>query len=266
MSSESKLRIAVCELNTVWEDVSANLSALDSIFKSELYDSQADIIILPEMFTTGFAMSPATIAERMDGRTIKSLQNWSANLSAVICGSLIIKEAGHYYNRFIAVQSTGTIAHYDKINLFSYAGEDQNYTRGQTTIEFSVRNWKIRPLICYDLRFPGTSVHRGAYDLLLYSANWPETRIGHWDRLLPARAIENQSHVIACNRVGTDGNGLVYPGHSAAYDHEGLIIEPLLRKNLMEEHSQMLLYELAREEQDAFRQNVPFLQDRKTIN
>jgi len=184
-----------------------------------------NLIILPEMFTTGFSMAAPDLAETMSGPTLAWLAAQAEKHQAVVTGSYIIKEGNSYFNRLIWMQPDGNYQHYDKRHLFRMAGETNIYSAGQNKLILTLNGWRICPLICYDLRFPVWSRNRQQeYDLLLYVANWPEKRRLAWQTLLPARAIENLAYVVGVNRVGEDGNGITYTGDSAVYDFLGQTI------------------------------------------
>lgn len=216
---ENTLKIALVQTDIVWQNASQN-----RIRYSEKIDSingAVDIVVLPEMFSTGFSMHPVGIAETMQGETVQWMRNFALKKNTAICGSLIISEGENYYNRFLFVHPSGEITYYDKRHLFSLAGEEKVYTRGNDKLLIDFKGWKICPLICYDLRFPVWARNTENYDVLLYVANWPKPRILAWDTLLKARSIENMCYVIGVNRVGEDENGYEFNGHSAAYDGLG---------------------------------------------
>jgi predicted amidohydrolase len=224
------LKVSLIQTDQIWEDKSANFSMYERYFNQI---TETDIIVLPEMFHTGFSMSVDQLAEDwQDSSGIEFLKKWSNQLQSAIYTSLIIREAGKFFNRGVFVFPDGTITWYDKRKSFGLGGEDKYYTAGNKEVIIEWKGWKINLQICYDLRFPELIRNRmenkkAAYDVLLYVANWPKKRISHWDALLRARAIENQCYVIGVNRVGTDGNGLVYTGHSQAIDmFGGFLIEP----------------------------------------
>ena len=214
---DNPIQIALVQTPLIWESPDENRAMLDT----KLSGIDADLVILAEMFTTGFSMNPAPLAETMQGETVRWMLRKATQLDAALCGSVIIREDGQYFNRLLFVEPSGTIHSYNKRHLFSLAGENMKYstTGERTIIEF--RGWKICPLICYDLRFPVFSRNDVDYDLLIYVANWPEPRIAAWDALIKARAIENMAWVVAVNRVGSDNNGHRYPGHSQVVDHLG---------------------------------------------
>ncbi|MBT8351622.1 MAG: amidohydrolase, partial [Deltaproteobacteria bacterium] len=182
-------------------------------------------VILPEMFTTGFSLNASKLGQGMDGPSVRWLQEKSNKINADITGSIIVKFEGKYYNRLFWAKPDGELLIYDKRHLFRFAQEEKVYTAGDNIITVELNGWKIRPFICYDLRFPAWTRNIGKqYDLAIFIANWPEKRSSHWKSLLQARSIENQCYVIGVNRVGTDGNGLSYSGDSSIIDPLGRII------------------------------------------
>ena len=211
------LKVTLVQIDQVWEDKQSNFQKYEAIFSKQ---NETDLIILPEMFHTGFSMSVELLAEDWENSEgLNFLKKWSSKLDAAIYTSLIIRERGKYYNRGVFVYPDGNVKHYDKRKSFGLGGEDKFYTAGNNEVIVEWRGWKINLQICYDLRFPELIRNRiedgsAAYDLLLYVANWPEKRIAHWEALLCARAIENQCYVIGVNRVGIDGNNLIYNGSS----------------------------------------------------
>ncbi|MBD1588588.1 amidohydrolase [Pseudomonas typographi] len=219
MSSLPDLAVALVQTTLAWHDRTANLSQFDSLLE---HAQGADLIILPEMFTTGFTMNSAALCEAPHGPTSQWLLRKAAECNAVITGSVIIQaEDGTYRNRLLWATPTGDLLHYDKRHLFRMAGEHEHYTAGEQRMVFEVKGWRVRPLVCYDLRFPVWSRDGEGTDLLLYTANWPGARRLHWNRLLPARAVENLCYVAAVNRVGTDGKGFAYAGDSQVLDFQG---------------------------------------------
>ena len=215
----STLHFTIIQTQLHWEDKGANLEMLSEKIKS--ISEYTEIIILPEMFNTGFSMQPEKLAETMEGPTIDWMKRMAEEKRAIITGSLIIIEGGKYYNRLIWILPNGQLGYYNKRHLFAFAGEDQHYTAGNKRLIASVKGWKINLQICYDLRFPVWARQQGEeYDVLLYVANWPEKRNHAWKTLLTARAIENQCYTIGVNRVGIDGNNIAHSGDS-------LIVGPL---------------------------------------
>lgn len=210
------MKIALVQTSLVWENPIENRALLDEKLSAILPNT--DLIVLPEMFTTGFTMQPHHCTETMEGSTIEWMQRLAQKCHAALVGSVVIKENSNYYNRLLFVHPEGKIEFYDKRHRFTLAGEDQVYTAGKKRLIVDYRGWKICPLICYDLRFPVFSRNTENYDISLYVANWPEPRIQAWDVLLRARAVENMCYTIGVNRVGTDGNNHSYVGHSQAVD------------------------------------------------
>ncbi len=224
MEGKPELKVILLQQDLVWEDISANLALFENCIKQ--LSEPVDLVVLPEMFSTGFTMQAEIFAEDMSGRTIQKMQEWAKVTGAAICGSIIIKEAQSFYNRFVWVEPNGNIEHYDKAHLFRMGEEEQHYTRGKKQILIHYKGWNIAPFVCYDLRFPVWLRKTASfnYDLLLMVANWPERRSKHWDLLLQARAIENQAYVVAVNRIGNDGKEIYHNGNSAAIDPLGNII------------------------------------------
>lgn len=214
------LKIALLQYPIFWEDKEQNFKYIRSKLKEIPQDT--DIVLLPEMFNTGFSMNAKDLAEEMDGPSIQFLLALSKEKNICICGSLIIQEKGNYFNRLVWIDKKQTIFHYDKKHLFGLSDEDKHYTPGKEILIVEEKNWKICPMVCYDLRFPvWTRNDNAKYDLILFVANWPEKRIHHWNALLQARAIENQSFVIGVNRIGLDGNNLPYNGSSSVWNPNG---------------------------------------------
>ncbi|MET1078758.1 MAG: amidohydrolase [Pseudomonas sp.] len=218
------LRLALVQSTLAWHDPAANHRHLQALLEQA---RGADLVILPEMFSTGFSMESAELAEPEDGPSTRWLLEQARRLDAVVTGSLIIRDRdGHCRNRLVWARPDGSQAHYDKRHLFRMAGEHHHYSAGDEQVLLTVKGWRIRPLICYDLRFPVWSRDPAGTDLLLYTANWPAARRQQWNRLLPARGIENLCYVAAVNRVGEDGKGHAYSGDSQVLDFLG---EPQLQ-------------------------------------
>jgi omega-amidase len=217
--------IALLQTNLVWENPAENRKRIEK--QLEDLNELVDLIVLPEMFTSGFTMNPKAVAETMQGETISWLQNLAKEKDSAVTGSLVIEENGNFYNRLVFVFPDGKIQHYDKRHLFTLAGEDKVYTAGKEKLIIDFKGFKICPLICYDLRFPVFSRNVEEYDVLLYVANWPKIRTNAWDVLLKARAVENMCYTIGVNRIGLDANKHEYIGHSQAVDFLGdYLIEP----------------------------------------
>ncbi len=249
-----ELKLALIQPDIIWEDIDANLNALSKILEG--IADNVDAVILPELFATGFTMRSRELAEAMDGKSISWMRMTSDRYSCVIAGSLIIGDQDTYFNRFIWMEPGGRITTYDKRHLFSISGENEHYTRGESNTITEINTFRISPQVCYDLRFPVWSRNTGAYDLLLYVANWPAVRRDVWISLLKARAIENQAFVIGVNRVGRDGMGIDYSGDSLACNAKGQIIASL---PVSEEGTQVV--HLSLQELMDFRQKFPVWKD-----
>lgn len=213
------LELALIQTTLAWQDPAANRAHFSALLEQA---RGADLIVLPEMFSTGFSMDSAALAEPENGPSSQWLREQAQALQAVVTGSLIIQTAdGAYRNRLLWARPDGSLAHYDKRHLFRMAGEHKHYSAGEQQVLLEVKGWQVRPLICYDLRFPVWSCDPQDTDMLLYTANWPAARRHHWNRLLPARAIENLCYVAAVNRIGEDGKGHAYSGDSQVLDFQG---------------------------------------------
>ncbi len=213
------LKLTLIQSDIHWHQIEANLA----MFEEKIWqiEGETDIIVLPEMFSTGFTME-TSLAEPMNLTTFKWMKQMAAQTGAVVTGSFIVKDDGQAYNRLIWMQPDGVFMEYDKRHLFRMADEHNHFDFGKDRIVVEWKGWKICPLVCYDLRFPVWSRNLNLeYDVLLYVANWPAVRVSAWDALLKARAIENVSYAVGLNRVGDDGNGIPYNGHSAAYSPKG---------------------------------------------
>jgi omega-amidase len=220
----SVLTVTLIQTKLFWEDKASNLQLLEEKINS--IGVPTEIVVLPEMFSTGFSMKPTLFAETMEGETVAWMKRVSATKKIILTGSVIIEEAGNYYNRLIWMLPNGQYGYYDKRHLFAFAGEHNHYTAGSKRLITSVKGWKIHVQVCYDLRFPVWARQQPQengqeYDLLLYVANWPQRRSHAWKTLLQARAIENQCYTIGLNRVGDDGNGIYHSGDSMIIDALG---------------------------------------------
>jgi omega-amidase len=251
------MKISLLQTSLVWEDPLANLDNFEKLINGI---GATDLIVLPEMFSTGFTMKPGAVAETMDGDTIGWMKKIAAANDCAITGSLVILENGKYFNRLLFVYPDGIIKTYDKRHLFSLAGEDKAYTSGSEKLIVEYKGWKICPLVCYDLRFPVFASNAEEYDLLLYVANWPSPRIFAWDILLKARAIENMCYVAGVNRIGEDANGHPYPGRSQVLDCLGATVLDAYGDN------GIFTVELDREKMLETRQKFGFLNDRDRFN
>lgn len=219
------MKVALIQTPLAWEDPEQNRVHLAEKIKS--IKEPVDLIILPEMFTTGFTMNPSNVAEPMHGKTVEWLQYIANKSQSAICGSIVVQEENNFFNRLLFVLPSGEIQFYDKRHLFALAGEDQSYQAGEKRLIIDYKGFRICPLICYDLRFPVFSRNTENYDLLVYVANWPKLRVNAWDILLPARAVENMCYAIGVNRIGADANGHEYSGHSQVVDCLGnYLLEP----------------------------------------
>ena len=248
------MKVALIQTDIIWEDAKQNRKNFEA--KINTIASDVDLIVLPEMFTTGFSMHPETLAESMDGETVMWLQDLAKAKNVAITGSLIIKENGNFYNRMVFVFPSGEMQYYDKRHLFSLAGEDERYSAGAKKQIVEYKGWKICLQICYDLRFPVFARNTEEYDLLIYVANWPTARILAWDTLLKARSIENMCYTIGVNRIGEDGNHHPYPGHSQVVDFLGNILSEPLSGEVI------LIATLDRDEMLETRKKLGFLKDR----
>jgi predicted amidohydrolase len=257
MSAEANhpgnLIVALLQTELIWEHPKANRERIEA--RIEDLDAGVDLIVLPEMFTTGFSMHPQGLAEHMDGPSIAWLKDISDRKKLSICGSIIIEENGAFFNRFVWFHNGNLLCAYDKRHLFTMAGEHHEYTAGTNSAEFTFKAWRVMPRICYDLRFPVWN-RNTAIDLQIYVANWPSPRVEAWYTLLQARAIENQCYVIGVNRVGKDGNDIPYSGYSAVFDSKGNAITP--PRNTKEG---WIIAELDYVEMAAFRQKFPIQND-----
>ncbi len=252
---EQNITIMGVQADLLWENSEANLTRLEELI---LADNRAvDVIILPEMFATGFTMNPQQFAATENGAEIKWLRKIAAQKQSAICGSLSFNDNGTFYNRFVWVNPDGKIYHYDKRHLFSFAKENTHYTAGSERIIIEYNGWKICPLICYDIRFPIWSRNdkNNPYDLLIYVANFPQSRIYAWQSLLIARAIENQSYVAGINRVGNDGNGIYHSGDSMIIDPMGIVLQH------SENEERLVFQTLSKENLKKTRRYLPFLKD-----
>jgi omega-amidase len=248
------MKIALIQSDLYWEDFFKNRKSFES--KINQIDSSVNLVVLPEMFSTGFTMNAPEVAETMEGETVLWLQSLAKQKNFAITGSLIILENEKYYNRMLFVFPSGKIEYYDKRHLFSLAGEDQFYTSGKEKVIVEYLDWKICLQVCYDLRFPVFARNVENYDLLLYVANWPKVRTNAWDTLLKARAIENLSYVAGVNRVGLDANNYEHVGHSQVIDFLGnFILEP-------QETESVFIVELDKKAMIETRKKLDFLNDK----
>jgi omega-amidase len=248
------MKISVIQPDIVWEDKSRNFQNLSGLI-SPLFNI-TDIVILPEMFNTGFSMNPEQLSEPPDGETFAWMKSISEKGNFGLCGSYIVKENMNFFNRWVFVSPVNDAWHYDKRHLFSMGGEDDLFSAGRSRLIFSFREVKISPYICYDLRFPVWSRNREESDLMIYAANWPESRQSIWNTLLKARAIENQCYVSGSNRTGTDGTGIRYRGDSMIIHPRGEIIS-----SAGTDRNCSITAEISLTELSAFRKKFPVLND-----
>ncbi|MBE7647445.1 nitrilase family protein [Tenacibaculum finnmarkense] len=266
MNTHNKLKTVLVQSDIVWENPTENRNLFEE--KINKISSDIDLIILPEMFTTGFSMKAYLLAETINGDTVNWMKRLSKEKNCAITGSIIIKEKAfnseekeRYFNRLLFVHPSGKIDFYDKKHLFTLAGEQKIFTAGTKKSIVNYKGWKICLLICYDLRFPAWARNTDNYDVLLYVASWPSSRIDAWDTLLKARSIENMSYTIGVNRVGTDANGHQYNGNSVGYDMLGNCID---KNNNGEEIS--LSITLDKEKQTEIRSKFGFLNDKDAFD
>ncbi|MEO8885431.1 MAG: amidohydrolase [Mucilaginibacter sp.] len=248
------LKITLFQGYLFWEKIDKNLQNI-SLRLSGIRE-KTDLIILPEMFNTGFTMNAAEMAEPMDGKTMQWMHKTAQQFDCVVTGSLIITEKNKYYNRLIWMLPDGSYKYYDKRHLFGLGQEDHTYTSGKKKLIVELKGWKICPVICYDLRFPVFLRNVGGeYDLLLIVANWPERRALHWRTLIPARAVENQCYVIGVNRVGHDGNEVYHSGDSTCIDPNGNVVY------YKRDEEDVYTFSINAEELALNRRAFPFLKD-----
>ncbi|MBW1890304.1 MAG: amidohydrolase [Deltaproteobacteria bacterium] len=248
------LNVTIIQCELAWEDPAANLSFFNRCFDRSMQPT--DLVVLPEMFTTGFSMNARVLAQEMNGAAVEWIRNTSATHHVDITGSIIVREEGRHYNRLLWAKPDGSLHIYDKKHLFRMSGEHEVYSAGSQRITVELKGWNIRPFICYDLRFPSWTRNAGnQYDVAVYVANWPAPRSMHWRTLLKARAIENQSYVIGVNRVGQDGNGLPYDGNSSIIDPLGTVLYQ--QKDEPSIHTASLSYETL----TAYRESFPAWMD-----
>lgn len=256
----SGLRISLLQANLFWKNKAANLTMFSSRIKA--LSGQTDIVVLPEMFPTGFSMDASELAETMEGESVQWMRRTAEENRVILTGSIIIKEGENYYNRLLWMLPNGTYGVYDKRHRFGFAGEHDHFTAGSKRLVASVNGWKINLIVCYDLRFPVWIRQQGGgesspeYDMVIVVANWPERRKHAWKTLLQARAIENQCYCVGVNRVGNDGNNIYHSGNSMVVDPLG---EVLYHK---EDEEDTFTISLNKTHLEEIRKNFPFLKDR----
>jgi omega-amidase len=253
----NKISFKLIQSDLVWEDPDANLEHFSKLILEKEY---ADIIVLPEMFATGFSMNPGPLAGESWSKGLAWMKKRSAETGSVICGSLMCADEGKFYNRFVWMPPSGETVFYDKKHLFTMTSENDFFVPGDEQVLIEYKGFRIRPMICYDLRFPGWSRNKminekAEFDVLLYVANWPEKRIHHWLALLKARAIENSAYVIGVNRIGLDKNDIRYNGFSGFVNYKG---EAVI---LQENREQVEVFEIDSASLEDYRQSFPVLRD-----
>ncbi|MBN2484381.1 MAG: nitrilase family protein [Bacteroidales bacterium] len=252
-NEDNLLRIGIFQPNIVWADIEKNHEKTESLISS--LNGLPDLLVLPEMYSTGFLQNPGIVPDKL----LKKQFNWQASISKrnsmAVCGSIIEKFRGQYYNRWYITYPDGKLGYYDKRHLFEIGGEGEWFSKGKKRVVFSMGQWILMPQICYDLRFPVWSRNNLGYNMLIYSANWPASRIEAWETLLKARAIENQCYVVGVNRTGTDGNAVEYNGNSAVYGPDGKTIVHLGNQEIY------ATAELSLDKLINFRKSFPALSD-----
>jgi len=249
------LSIALIQADLAWENPEENRQKLEAQCRE--VSPETDLIILPEMFPTGFSMQAEKLAETAEGESFQWMKKLAKTKDAAVTGSIISSENGNYYNRLYFVFPNGDHETYDKKHLFTFADEHKHYSAGKERLIVEYKGWKICPLVCYDLRFPVWARNTEDFDLLIFIANWPAKRSDAWNTLLKARAIENMCYVAGINRVGVDGNDLPYNGHSAVYDVLGKQISTTEKESVFTE-----TVELKKEDLEQARNQFSFLKDR----
>ncbi|WP_282134579.1 amidohydrolase [Seonamhaeicola maritimus] len=256
---QEQLKVALIQSDLVWENPVQNRANFS--VKIDAISEKVDLVVLPEMFTTGFTMNAEKVAETMQGDTVEWMKQMASKHKTALVGSIVISENKKYYNRLLFVEVSGDISIYDKKHTFTLAGEEKTYASGDERVIVNYKGWKICTLICYDLRFPVWARNTEDYDVLLYVANWPKPRINAWDTLLNARAIENMSYCIGVNRVGVDGIDIEHCGHSAAYDVLGYEIT-----SIQPSKEQIEIVTLEKQHIQKYRNALKFLNDRDNFN
>lgn len=247
------MKITGLNLDIIWKNKEANFQLIEK----ELQNQEADIFLLPEMFSTGFCMDASEVSDRNE-ESLEFLKKMSREKNAAFCGSAPVEDQGKFYNRMYFVQPDSQVDYYDKRHLFSFSGEDKVYTPGKERVIVNYKGFRILLQVCYDLRFPVFARNNDDYDAVLYVANWPEKRVGAWEHLLKARAIENLSFVFGLNRIGTDGNNLLYQESSHCFFADG--------KEISQKQGNIVSAELNIEELKDFRNHFQFLNDRDSFS
>ncbi len=251
---ENELNVVGIQTDLFWENPSRNLAYFEERINN--LPKNTDLVVLPEMFTTGFTMNPEKVAEKLDGTSVCWMQKIAIKNKIALTGSLVIQENNKYYNELVFVHPTGKIETYIKRHSFTLAGEDEVYTSGKEKLIITYKNWRICPLICYDLRFPVWARNIENYDFLIFMANWPVKRIKAWETLLKARSIENMCYTIGVNRTGIDAHKYSYSGNSLIIDYLGEEIS-----NLPKNEIGIISATFNRKNQDKIRTKLGFLND-----
>ncbi|MFO7658320.1 MAG: amidohydrolase [Bacteroidales bacterium] len=249
-----QFKAGLVQTTVAWKKPKDNLLHFQELIEN--CKTSPDLFILPEMFTTGFLNEPSAFAEPMNGPSVTWMSQIAVKHGVYIAGSLIISDSGKYFNRFVIASPQSKFQYYDKRHLFRMNGEESLYNSGYQRSVFNIGNWRICPMVCYDLRFPVWSRNRNDYDILIYTANWPQVRINVWKILLQARAIENLSYCIGVNRTGVDGNGISYNGQSRAVDFKGKILA-----ELQSDFNGIEIVELSKQKLEQFRGDFPAQND-----
>ncbi|PJJ64686.1 nitrilase family protein [Chryseobacterium geocarposphaerae] len=247
------MKITGLNLDIIWKNKTANFELIER----ELQDQEVDLFLLPEMFSSGFCMDASEVSDR-NQESLEFLKKMSEEKNAAFCGSAPVEDGGKFYNRMYFVQPNSQVDFYDKRHLFSFSGEDKVYTPGKERVIVNYKGFRILLQVCYDLRFPVFARNNNDYDAILYVANWPEKRVGAWEHLLKARAIENLSFVFGLNRIGTDGNNLLYQESSHCFFADG--------KEITQKQGNIVSAELNMEELKDFRNHFQFLNDRDSFS
>ncbi len=247
------LKVTLVQPDIIWEDKSANLEKYEALLKEA---NSPDVVVLPEMFNTGFSMNAKELAEKTEGQSVKWLADKAGSIDAAVMASLIVEDEGLFYNRLVWMQPDGHYQTYDKRHLFSMTEEPKHFTPGKRKLILDWRGWKICPMVCFDLRFPVWNRNVEEYDCFIVNANWPQRRSNHWRTLLQARAIENQVFCVGVNRVGKDGNEVYFCGDS-------MVVDPLGEPRVHLKHNEQVInVEMDYEEITKTRRYMPFLRER----
>nr|MBS0037833.1 nitrilase family protein [Saprospiraceae bacterium] len=250
---DNLLTLTALQWDLAWCNPSLNRERGESLMEMHRH---SNAFFLPEMFTTGFTMNPVNNSETMDGPTVDWMRSQASKRNAWVCGSIIVQEEEAYYNRFLCFGPQGEGVHYDKRHLFSYAGENERFQAGNKIVSIEIKGWKIKLMVCYDLRFPVWSRNNDDSDVMVYVANWPSVRRDAWNALLKARAIENLSFVVGVNRVGRDANNIDYQGETQIIDYEGKLLA------FLDQNEGLATVTFSKDDLLTFRKRYPFLEDR----